>query len=165
MPKEHFLSDEQPRLLVAPTDRYDTPIWCDPKVPRDHLASVARGLYSLPTEYIGQRLRARADSQTVRFYAPGGRIVKIHGRVGPGHKSIDAADFPRERSAYAMRDVDFLRSQAAEHDPLIGQYASRLLEARCRGRACGRCERCSRSCASTAPLRSRRPARGHLPTT
>lgn len=127
MPKEHFLSDEQPRLLAAPTDRYDTPIWCDPKVPRDHLASVARGLYSLPTQYIGQRLRARADSQTVRFYAPGGRVVKIHGRVGPGQKSIDAADFPRERSTYAMRDIDFLRSQAAEHDPVIGQYASRLL--------------------------------------
>jgi hypothetical protein len=26
-----------------------------------------------------------------------------------------------------MRDIDFLRSQAAEHDPVLGQYASRLL--------------------------------------
>jgi len=128
MPKEHFLADEQPRLLAAPESPYDIPLWCDPKVPRDHLASVARGLYSLPTEYIGQRLRARADSQTVRFYAPGGRVVKIHERVGPGEKSIDATDFPPERSTYTMRDVDFLRSQAAEHGPVIGQYASRLLD-------------------------------------
>jgi hypothetical protein len=128
MPREHFLAAEQPCLLAAPESPYDIPIWCDPKVPRDHLASVARSLYSLPTEYIGQRLRARADSQTVRFYGRGGKVVKIHGRVGPGQKSIDAADFPRERSVYAMRDIDFLRNQAVEHDPVVGQYASRLLD-------------------------------------
>lgn len=128
MPKEHFLAEEQPRLLAEPDAPYDIPIWCDPKVARDHLAAVAKSLYSLPTEYIGRRLRARADSQTVRFYAPGGRVVKVHARVGPGEKSIDAADFPAERSVYAMRDVDFLRSEAAGHGPEIGQYASRLLD-------------------------------------
>lgn len=128
MPKEHFLADEQPCLLAAPNSPYDIPIWCDPKVPRDHLASVARGLYSLPTEYIGRRLRARADSQTVRFYAPGGRVVKVHGRVGPGQRSIDAADFPEARSVYAMRDVEFLKQQAAGHGPEIGEYARRLLD-------------------------------------
>jgi len=127
MPKEHFLAVEQSCLLPAPESPYDIPLWCDPKVPADHLASVARGLYSLPTKYIGMKLRARADSKTVRFYDRG-RVVKVHSRVEPGHKSIDAADFPPEKTAYAMRDVDFLRSQAAEHGPVIGQYASLLLE-------------------------------------
>lgn len=128
MPKEHFLAVEQLCLLALPTAAYDIPLWCDPMVPRDHLASVARSLYSLPTEYIGMRLRARADSQTVRFYDRSRRVVKVHGRVGPGKKSIDPADFPREKTAYAMRDVDFLRAQAAEHGAVIGQYASRLLD-------------------------------------
>lgn len=128
MPKEHFLAVEQPCLLALPEAAYDIPYWCDPKVPRDHLASVARGLYSLPTEYIGMTLRARADSQTVRFYDRKRRVVKVHGRVGPGQKSIDPADFPREKTAYAMRDVDFLRAQAAGHGEVIGQYASRLFD-------------------------------------
>ena len=128
MPREHFLCDEQSCLLAEPESPYDIPIWCDPKVPHDHLASVARSLYSLPTEYLGHRLRARADSQTVRFYDRGGKVVKIHGRVGPGQRSIDAADFPQERSVYAMRNVEFLRQQAAEHNPAIGEYARRLLD-------------------------------------
>jgi hypothetical protein len=127
MPKEHFLTVEQSCLLSLPESAYDIPLWCDPKVPPDHLASVARGLYSLPTRYIGMKLRARADSQTVRFYDRG-RVIKVHGRVGPGQKSIDPADFPSEKTAYAMRDVDFLRSQAAEHGPVVGQYASLLLD-------------------------------------
>jgi hypothetical protein len=37
-------------------------------VARDHFAQVAAALYSLPTRFIGKRLRARADSQLVRFY-------------------------------------------------------------------------------------------------
>ena len=32
MPKEHFLSDEAPRLKSAPTEAYDIPLWADPKV-------------------------------------------------------------------------------------------------------------------------------------
>ncbi len=127
MPKEHFLTVEQPCLLALPEAPYDIPYWCDPKVPADHLASVARGLYSLPTRYIGMKLRARADSQTVRFYDRG-QLVKVHKRVGPGQKSIDASDFPPEKTAYAMRDIDFLRSQAAGHGPVISQYAGLLLD-------------------------------------
>jgi len=52
-----------------PTAAYDIPLWCAPKVGRGQHAQVARGLYSLPTQYVGHTLRARADATTVRFYA------------------------------------------------------------------------------------------------
>lgn len=127
MPREHFEADEKPRLLPAPTEPYDVPLWAEPKVARDHFAQVAAALYSLPTRFIGKRLRARADSQLVRFY-DGAVLVKMHPRQRRGGKSIDPSDFPQDRRPYAMRDVRWLKEQAAEHGNSVGVYAERLLE-------------------------------------
>jgi transposase len=126
MPKEHFESTEKPCLLPAPASRYDVPLWTEPKVGRDHFAAVAKSLYTLPTDLIGERLVARADSLLVRFYKKG-QLVKTHPRKGPGQKSIDPSDFPPEKAPYAMRDVDFLARQAQEHGQAVGKYALALL--------------------------------------
>lgn len=128
LPREHFEAVEKPALLPAPSAAFDVPIWADPKVARDHFAQVARALYSLPTKLIGKRLRARADSQLVRFY-DGNLLVKTHPRQPPGGKAIDPSDFPTDRRAYAMRDVTFLQQQAAEHGESVGLFAARLLDA------------------------------------
>lgn len=127
MPLEYFEAEEKAQLLPAPTERYDIPRWCDPKVGRDQHAQVDRALYSLPTAYIGTKLRARADRATVRFYDKG-VLVKTHARVLPGRRSTDPNDFPQEKTAYAMRDVDFLKRQAERHGPHIGQLAGCLLD-------------------------------------
>ncbi len=126
MPKEHFETDELAKLLPVPTEPFDIPTWHDPKVGADHLAAVEKSTYSLPTLYCRRRLRARADSQTVRFYDRN-TLVKTHPRVAAGKKSIDASDFPEEKTPYAMRDVDFLERQAAGHGEVIGKYAHKIL--------------------------------------
>ena len=127
LPLEFFEAEEKSALLPAPTEAYDVPLWCDPKVARDHFAQVARALYSLPTRFIGRRLRARADRQTVRFYDRG-VLVKTHPRKPPGDRSTDPTDYPEHKRAYAMRDVDFLKRQAASHGPSVGRFAEALLE-------------------------------------
>lgn len=127
MPREHFQAVEQAHLLPAPTAAYDIPLWCAPKVPRDHLAQVAKAIYSLPTVLIGKRLTARADSCLVRFY-DGQQLVKTHPRQPPGGRSIDPNDFPAHKTAYAMRDVAFLQRQAEGDGPGIGRYAAALLD-------------------------------------
>jgi hypothetical protein len=103
------------------------PTWCDPKVQRDHFAQVVGALYTLPTRLIGKRLRARADSQLVRFY-DGLTLVKTHARQPKGGRSIDASDFPKDRAPYAMRDVTWLQRQAREHGESVGLLAERLLD-------------------------------------
>jgi hypothetical protein len=128
MPKEHFEADEKPRLRPAPVEPFDIPHWCDPKVGRDHFAIVEKGFYTLPTEYCGRRLRARADSRTVRFYDHRGQLIRACERVGAGQKYIVASDFPDEKRPYAMRDIRFLASEAAKQGEAIGRYAERLLE-------------------------------------
>jgi hypothetical protein len=127
LPREHFTAVEQPALLPAPSVPYDLPLWCTPKVARDQHAQVARALYSLPTHLVGRTLSARADAVTVRFYHHG-QLVKTHPRMAPGQRSTDPADFPTEKSAYALRDVAFLERQAVRHGEAVGRFAHALLE-------------------------------------
>jgi hypothetical protein len=126
-PLEHFQVEEQARLLPASTTPYDIPLWSEPKVGRDQLAAVAKALYSIPYPYVGHWITARADTHIVRFYARG-LLIKTHPRQAPGGQSIDASDYPVERSVYAMRNVDALRRQAESASAVIGRYAAALLD-------------------------------------
>jgi hypothetical protein len=62
-PVEQFAADEQHLLLPAPASRYDVPIFATPKVARDLHIEVARGLYSIPAELVGQRVQVRAPTR------------------------------------------------------------------------------------------------------
>ena len=126
-PRTLFEQAEQPVLRPAPTAPYDLPIWASPKVARDQLAQVARALYSIPHRHVGHKVVARADAQLVRFYDRG-LLIKTHARQPPGGRSIDPHDYPAERSVYALRNVEALQAQAAEHGPQIARYAAALLD-------------------------------------
>ncbi len=125
LPREHFETDERGALLAEPTEPYDVPLWTDCKVARDQFAAVAKSLYSFPLELRGQKLRARADSQLVRFYEHG-KLVKTHPRKAPGQRSIDKADFPAEALAAGQRDADYFVRQAKDHGEHVGRFAEAL---------------------------------------
>jgi hypothetical protein len=101
-------------------------VQAEPKVARDQHAAVAKALYSVPTEFVGKRLFARADRCTVRFYYRG-VLVKVHPRKPPGKRSTDPADFPEHKRVYALRDVHYLQSRATECGPMIGRFAAAVL--------------------------------------
>ena len=126
-PAEAFRAMEAALLLPVPTERFDVPEWAEPKVHRDFRCEVARSLYTVPYTLVGKRLKARADSKTVKFYLDG-QLVKVHPRMGPGKSSTDRADFPPGKEVYATRDLDQLRRRAAEAGPAIGEYAAALLD-------------------------------------
>jgi transposase len=129
LPREHFEAVERAHLHPEPLEEYDVPLWCKPKVHRDQHARVADSLYSLPPQFKGRWLQARADRTTVRFYEFD-QLVKMHPRVAPGKRQTDPADFPPEKMAYALRDVEFLVRKATEHGEAVGRYASALLDSR-----------------------------------
>lgn len=126
-PGEHFVAEEQQLLLPLPAGRYDVPIFATPKVARDLHIEVARGLYSIPAELVGQRVEVRADSALVKVFHCG-QLVKTHPRVKAGSRSTDPADYPVGRAEYALRDVATLTAKATAAGPAIGVYASRLLQ-------------------------------------
>jgi len=126
-PAEVFAAEEQPRLLPAPSEVYDLPIYATAKVHRDHHVEVARSLYSVPGALIGARVEVRADRTLVRVFHRG-QLIKVHPRQAPGRRSTDPDDLPSTKTVYAMRDLDRLRAMAAEHGTAIGAYASALLD-------------------------------------
>lgn len=127
MPLEHFTTEEKGCLLPAPQEPYEVPLRATPKVHRDQHAAVAKALYSLPRVFVGKTLEAVATRTTVRFYDER-VLVKIHPRMLPGKRSTDPSDFPAEQAALAMRDIDFLRRQAAQHGEAVGRFADAILE-------------------------------------
>jgi transposase len=126
VPREVFEAEEQGFLLPAPTAPFDVPRWSEPKVHPDHHVQVARALYSVPTRYIGKKLRARVDKKTVRLYLQG-ELIKSHQRMPPGKRSTDTNDYPVGKAPYASRSVDALIARARDLAMHVGIYAERLL--------------------------------------
>lgn len=125
-PAEMFTELESPCLLEVP-DPYDVPVFTRVKVHRDYHVEVGKALYSIPEQWLGQHLDARADSDLVKLYSAG-RLVKTHPRQRPGGRSTDREDLPAEKAGYAMRDLTQLIRVCASHGENIGIYAERLLD-------------------------------------
>jgi hypothetical protein len=126
-PAELFALEERAHLLAAPTSGYDLPVYASAKVHRDHHIEVAKALYSIPGNLIGQRVDVRADRQLVRVFHRG-QLVKVHPRMRAGGRSTDPADLPAHKTTYALRDINHLRRMAEGHGPSIGAYAAALLD-------------------------------------
>ncbi len=63
----------------------------------------------------------------MRFYQRG-LLLKTHPRQPPGGRSIDATDYPAERSVYALRNVTALQQQATSAGDAVGRFAAALLD-------------------------------------
>ncbi len=126
VPYEVFEAEERSFLLPAPDAPFDVPRWSEPKVHPDHHVQVALSLYSVPTRYIGRKVRARTDKKTVRLYLQG-ELIKTHTRVLPGKRSTDLSDYPVGKAPYASRSVDALILRARGLGEHVGTYAERLL--------------------------------------
>ncbi len=128
VPRDVFESIERPTMKPAPDAIYDVPVWIEKaKVHPDHHIQVAQALYSVPTRYLRQHVRVRADRKLVKIYF-GTELIKVHERKAPGGRSTDPKDYPAEKSVYALRDVDTLRAKAREKGTHVGIYAERLLD-------------------------------------
>jgi len=126
-PGEVFAAEEAELLGPAPDGPFAIPSFTQPKVARDRHVEVARALYSVPGELIGQRIQARADATTVKLYHRG-QLLKVHPLQEPGRRHTDPADLPDEVSAYALRDLDGLARRAATYGDHVGLYATAILE-------------------------------------
>jgi transposase len=127
VPRDVFAASEKPAMRAAPDSVYDVPFFVDKaKVHPDHHVQVGRALYSVPHAYLRKYVRVRADRSVVKIYF-GTELIKMHERKPPGGRSTDPADYPAEKSVYALRDVDTLVARARERGTHVGVYAERLL--------------------------------------
>jgi transposase len=127
VPREVFESVEKATMRPPPDALFDVPIWVDKaKVHPDHHIQVANALYSVPSPYLRKHVRVRADRTVVKIYF-GTELIKMHERQPPGGRATDPADYPKEKTVYALRDVDTLLAKAREKSHHVGIYAERLL--------------------------------------
>lgn len=126
VPREVFEQSERSAMLPLPAARFDVPTWHDAKVHDDHHIQVRHSLYSVPTRYLGEKVRVRVDKSTVRIYL-GTEFIKAHPHVAPGKRSTDPADYPVGKAPYAMRRVDELIDNAARFGQHVREYAERLM--------------------------------------
>jgi transposase len=129
VPRVVFEDQERPHLQPYDGVPYDVPLWSEVKVHPDHHVSVQYALYSAPSTTCppGTKLEARCDTKLVKLYRAG-ELVKVHPRKPKGGRSTDYADYPPERTAYAMRAPDHVIRQAKTLGPNVGHFAERLLE-------------------------------------
>ena len=126
-PLEVFTAEELPLLGAVPVGVYDLPLYRTAKVARDRHVSVAKSLYSVPGDLVGQHVEVRADRALVKIFSHG-VLVKTHARVAAGRRSSDPDDFPAHQTAYAMRDIGRLISDAAAHGDAVGELAAKVLD-------------------------------------
>jgi hypothetical protein len=126
MPLREFEAHEKPALLPLTKERFDPPMWAEPKVHPDFHIQFNYALYSVPYQYRGKQVTVCADSKMVRIYCCG-KQIKIHPLQPPGGRSTDPNDYPPEKTEYAMRDTDRMIKLAAEHGEAIGLFTAKLL--------------------------------------
>jgi transposase len=125
-PLEHYEEVERVHMLPAPSESFDVPLWTEAKVHVDHHIQVQRALYSVPTRFIGRRVRVRADRTLVQVFV-GAELIKVHPRKQPGERSTDVNDYPPGKSEYALRNIDRFVQNAEKHGENVGIYTQRLL--------------------------------------
>jgi len=129
LPFEVFLAEEQMHLQAYDGVVYEVPLWREAKVHLDHHISFAQALYSLPSTTCppGTKVEVRGDSGLVRIYRKG-ELVKAHVRRPPGGRATDAADYPTEKTPYALRSSDRIVQQARELGASVASFAEQLFE-------------------------------------
>ena len=125
-PRIVFEEQEQGLLLPLREERFDVPKWGSGKAHPDHHIRFNNALYSVPHDYIGANLDFRVDSKLARIYH-GGEVIKTHPVVAEGKRSTDYSDYPKHKTAYAMRNCDYYIGKAKEVGTHCGSFAEELL--------------------------------------
>lgn len=121
-----FEQEEQEVLLPLAAERFDVPIFAECTVHRDHHIRFKNALYSVPTRYVGKEVDVKGNSALVRIYYQQ-QLIKTHPKVAKGKRSTDFDDYPKEKSAYAMRDVDYYIRTAKSRGEQQGAFMEKLL--------------------------------------
>lgn len=128
--REVFEQMEKAALLPLPAARFDLFAEALRSVHRDGHVEIKGAYYSVPPEFLGQRLWARWDGRIVRLLDQKMRPVAVHVQRPPGtFSTLDAHILPEKISgiergtAYLLRRVEYVGPNAT-------QWAQAMLQSR-----------------------------------
>ena len=127
LPHEHFRAWRRRQLRPAPSGPYDIPLWCDPKVGRDHLAQVAWALYSLPTRWIGTQRAGARRPHAGALLLPRRADQDPPAQGCAGSAASTPPTSPTRSAPTPCATSTYLQRQATACGPAVGRFAAALL--------------------------------------
>jgi hypothetical protein len=128
--KEVVEQAEKPALMPMPASRFDLFTEALRSVNRDGHVQVAGAYYSVPAEFLGQRLWARWDGRTVRLLDQKMRPVAVHVQRPPGAFSTQAVHILPEKISGIERGTSWLLRRVEYIGPHATQWAQSMLQNR-----------------------------------
>ena len=113
-----FLGEEKPLLMPLPAIRFELATWKQATVQFNYHISVEKMFYSVPFQYIRERVDVRLTDTTVEIYLKNERIASHRRLTGrPGQYSTVKAHMPEDHQRYLEWDGDRFRRWAKEVGP------------------------------------------------
>jgi transposase len=128
--KEVFEQAEKPALLPMPVSRFDLFQEALRSVNRDGHVQVAGAYYSVPAEFLGQRLWARWDGRMVRLLDQKMRSVTVHVQRPPGTFSTLPVHIVPEKISGIERGTVWLLRRVESIGPHATNWAQSMLQNR-----------------------------------
>ena len=122
-PGELFEIYEKDALGKLVRERFEIPIWKEPKVYRDIHIQLDKSYYSVPYELRGEYVDARkTDSQVAIFH--NNTLVAVHIPAPPGKRRTNNDHYPPDTGSYMEHDTQYCIGQALG----IGPYTHRIVK-------------------------------------
>jgi len=128
--KEVFEQAEKPNLLPLSASRFDLFQEALRSVNRDGHVQVAGAYYSVPPEFLGQRLWARWDGRTVRLLDQKMRPIAVHVQRPPGAFSTLPVHIVPEKISGIERGAAWLLRRVEYIGPHATHWAQSMLQNR-----------------------------------
>jgi transposase len=128
-PLVRFQTHEQAARHPLPTVPYDLAVWTRVRLHRDSYVVFEQSFYSAPCRLVGQHLRVRGGSSTVRIYTDDYALVATHPRAQqPGERLTHPDHLPPEKLPGATWTRATCATLAAEVGPATTAVVARLLD-------------------------------------
>lgn len=128
--KEVFGAAEKPALLPLPASRFDLFQEALRSVHRDGHVEIKGAYYSVPAEFVGQRLWARWDGRVVRLLDQKMRLVATHVQRPPGTFSTQDTHILPEKISGIEKGTSWLLRRIEYIGPHAAQWAQSMLQSR-----------------------------------
>jgi len=125
-----FLEEEKPVLLPLPSSRF--PCFNEDRrsVHRDGHIEVDKAYYSVPPEYLGQRLWVRWDGRLVRIFNERFEQIAIHAQGEFGRFSTKSQHIASEKICAVERGTTYLLRKVRLIGPETDRWAQAMLQQR-----------------------------------
>lgn len=125
-PYEEYSLVEKTKLLALPIEPFEAAYWKEATVHPDHYIQVQKKAYSVPHQYVGNKVWVKVTHNLVKIYY-NEQLIKQHS-IPNGYRQTDFRDFPENMKTVMDNGLPFyLRKQARKICPEFGDLIDKVL--------------------------------------